>query len=75
VLDVLSFRAADCDSDRYLEVAEVRDKLAVNKRRSYGFHMDRFNLKKLSEVESEEHYHVEVSSRFAALEDLDAEAT
>jgi uncharacterized metal-binding protein YceD (DUF177 family) len=28
-------------------------------------------LKKLNEVEGEEKYHVEVSNRFAALEDLD----
>jgi uncharacterized protein YaaR (DUF327 family) len=35
--------------------------------------MERFNLKKLNEVESKEQYHVEVSNRFAALEDLEAE--
>jgi hypothetical protein len=35
--------------------------------------MDRFNLKKLNKVEGEEQFRVEVSNRFAALEDLDAE--
>jgi hypothetical protein len=35
--------------------------------------MDRFNLRKLNEVEGKGQYHVEVSNRFAALEDLDAE--
>jgi hypothetical protein len=35
--------------------------------------MERFNLKKLNELEGEEKYRVEVSNRFAALEDLDAE--
>jgi hypothetical protein len=35
--------------------------------------MERFNLGKLNEVEGKEHYLVEVSNRFAALEDLDAE--
>jgi hypothetical protein len=35
--------------------------------------MEKFNLKKLNEVEGREQYHVEVSNRFAALEDLDAE--
>jgi hypothetical protein len=34
--------------------------------------MERFNLKKLNEVEGKEH--VEVSNMFAALEDLDTEA-
>jgi uncharacterized metal-binding protein YceD (DUF177 family) len=35
--------------------------------------MERFNLKKLNEVESKEQYCVEVSNRFAALEELDTE--
>jgi hypothetical protein len=34
VLDVRSFRAADGDSDHYLVVAKVRERLAVNKQRS-----------------------------------------
>jgi hypothetical protein len=35
--------------------------------------MERFSLKKLNEVEGKEQFHVEVSNRFAALEDLDKE--
>jgi hypothetical protein len=35
--------------------------------------MERFNLKKLNEVEGKEQYCVEVSNRFAALEDWEAE--
>jgi hypothetical protein len=35
--------------------------------------MERFNLKKLNEVEGKGKYHIEVSNRFAALEDSDAE--
>jgi hypothetical protein len=31
VLDVRSFRAADCYNDRYLVVAKVKERLAVNK--------------------------------------------
>jgi hypothetical protein len=73
VLDVRSHRAADCDTDNHLVVANVRKRLAVNKKRSHKFHMERFNLKKLNEVEGKERYRVEVSNRFAALEDLDAE--
>jgi hypothetical protein len=35
--------------------------------------MERFNLKKLKEVEVKEQYRVEISNRFAALEHLDTE--
>jgi hypothetical protein len=35
--------------------------------------MERFNLKKFNKVEGKEQYLVEVSNRFAALEDLDRE--
>jgi hypothetical protein len=35
--------------------------------------MERFNLKKLNDAEGKEQFRVEVSNRFAALEDLDTE--
>jgi hypothetical protein len=35
--------------------------------------MERFNLKKLNEVGGKEQFRVEVSNRFAALEDMDTE--
>jgi hypothetical protein len=54
-------------------VAKVRERLAMNKQRSHIFHMEKFNLKKLNDIEGKEQFRAEVSSRFAALEDLDTE--
>jgi hypothetical protein len=51
----------------------VRERLAVNKQRSQRFHMERFNFKKLNDVEGKEQFRVQFSNRFAALEDSDAE--
>jgi hypothetical protein len=73
VLNVRSFRAAHIDSDHYLLVATVIERLVVNKQRSQRFDMERFNLKKLNEVRGKEQFRVEFSNRFAALEDLDTE--
>jgi hypothetical protein len=36
--------------------------------------VERFNLEKLKELEDKEQYRVEISNRFAALENLDSEA-
>jgi hypothetical protein len=54
-------------------VAKLRQRIPVNKQRSHKFPMEMFILKKLNKVESTEKYLVEVSSRFAALKDLDTE--
>jgi phosphomevalonate kinase len=57
----------------YLVVTKVRERLAMNKQRSQRFLMERFNLKKLNDVEGKEQFRVEISNRFAAMEDLDTE--
>jgi hypothetical protein len=49
VLDVQSFRAADCDTDRYPVVAKVRERLAVKEQRLHRFHMEGFNFEKLKQ--------------------------
>jgi hypothetical protein len=69
ILDVQSFRGADCDTDHYLVVAKVRERLAVNKQAAQNFDWERFNLRKLKEQEVKEKYQIEITNRFAALED------
>jgi hypothetical protein len=71
--DVQSFRAANCDTDHYRVVAKIKERLAAYKQGSHTFHMERFNIKKLNEVEVKDEYRIEVSNRFAALKVLDAE--
>jgi hypothetical protein len=71
ILDVRSFIGADCDSDDYLVVAKVRERLAVSKRMVKKMDMERFNLKKLNELEVKEQYRVTIKNKFAALEYLE----
>jgi hypothetical protein len=40
MLDIRSFRAADCDSDHCLVVAKIRETLAVHKEGVHKFHVE-----------------------------------
>jgi hypothetical protein len=71
MLDVRSFRGADCDSDHYLVVAKVGERLAVSKRMVKKMDVDRFNLNKLNEEEVKEQYQVTIKNKFVTLEILD----
>jgi hypothetical protein len=44
VLDSQSFRPADSDTDHYMVVAKVKERLAVSNRTSHRSHMDWFKL-------------------------------
>ena len=70
VLDALRFRGADCDTDHYLVIAKVRERLAVGKQAAHRFDRQRFNLRKLNEQEIREQHQIEITNRFAALENL-----
>jgi len=70
ILDVRISMGTDCDTDHYLVVAKVRERLAVSKQAAQKFDGERFNLRKLNELEVRKHYQIEITNRFAALENL-----
>jgi hypothetical protein len=51
-------------------VTKIRERLALT---THIVHVQRFNLKKLLDVDVKERYCVEISNRFAALENLHTE--
>jgi hypothetical protein len=70
ILDLRSFSGPNCDNDQYLVVAKVREILEVNKQTAQKFEGKRFNMRKLKELEVGKQYQIEITNRFAALEDL-----
>jgi hypothetical protein len=51
-------------------VAKVMEELTVRKQAGQKFDVERFNLRELNELEVREEYQIEISKRFAALENL-----
>jgi len=54
VLNVQNFREANCDTDHNLVIAKVRERLAVGKQAAQRFDRQRFNFRKLNELEVRE---------------------
>jgi len=51
ILDVRSFRGDDFDTDHYLIVAKVRERLTVSKQAAQNSDGERFNLGKVNKLE------------------------
>jgi len=51
-------------------IAKFRESLAVGKQAAQRFDRQRFYLRKLNEPEIREQYQIEITNRFAALENL-----
>ena len=59
---------ANYDTDHYLVVAKLRERLAVRKQAAQKFDGERFNMKKLNELGVvKEKYQIAITNRFAAL--------
>jgi hypothetical protein len=54
----------------YLVIAEVRERLTVRNQAAQKFHWERFNLRKLNELEVRKEHLIEITNRFAAMQNL-----
>jgi len=51
-------------------ISKVRERIAVGKQAAQRFDRQRFNLRKLNEPEVRERYQIKITSRFAAMENV-----
>jgi hypothetical protein len=52
-------------------VTQLRERISVNKQVRQNSDLERFDLRKLDDIDFKEEYQVEISNRFAALENWD----
>jgi hypothetical protein len=64
------FRVADCDTDHYLMVAKVIERLAIINRQHRSLMGMRYNLGKLNEPEVGKQYQFETANRFCSFGNL-----
>jgi len=59
---IKSFRVSNYDTGNYLVFAKVRERFAVSKKAAQKFDVERFNLKKLSELKVSKEYQTKIST-------------
>jgi hypothetical protein len=64
------FRRAECDTDHYLVLVKVRERLAVSNEAIQKFEVEIFYLRKLNELEVRKQCQIKISNRVTALENL-----
>ena len=70
ILDIRIIRGTEYDTDHYLVVAKVTGRLAVSKQTAQTFNGERFYLSQPNELEVRKRYQIEITNRFASLENL-----
>ena len=64
------FRGADSDTEHYLVIVRVKERLAGKKQATQISDGVRFDVRKLSELEVRKQYQIEISNRFAVLKNF-----
>ena len=60
ILDVRSVRDVNCDTDNWLVVAQVGERLEVSKQAAQKFDAERFNFRKQNGMEFRKQYQIEI---------------
>jgi hypothetical protein len=72
VLEVRPFWGAHCDTDHYLFIAQVKERLGIRQQTGQKFVVERNILRKPNELEVMKQYQIKISYGSAALENLSA---
>jgi len=70
LLRLIRIHESSVNAEYLFVVLCVRERLAVRKQAAQKFEGERFNLRKVKELEVKEKYQIEITNRFAALENL-----
>jgi hypothetical protein len=73
VLGIQSFMSADCNTDRPQVVVIFTERLMAGKETLHRFHVERFRIKKLYEINCREQYCIDLANRSVAVENLDVD--